>query len=206
MRKTAIAAIVISIASTSTAHATAAVLPPTDEIEAAFEEWALAEQDDELFRTVCDVDEALGVTCYGLDETRTPTIAEYDNGAFEVVEPTTPGMVSTDSLSASLEAAPSDCVSAALMPGLIVSGLTLGDPEDFDAAVKECGETEAHLEQTGNNPEVLAAVTAVNEALAAIQTAADSGVMIDIMDPGDQATYLDPLETAVATLSDLVVG
>jgi hypothetical protein len=120
--------------------------PPIDP-EAEFESWAAA-QGLELFRIACDFDDTLGVTCYGVDETRTPTVAVWEDGAFVVLEPTEPGMVSTDELLTTER--PLDCASALGLPGLLVRSVASGDSADFDNALAVCGSV---VERLASNPD-----------------------------------------------------
>jgi hypothetical protein len=179
--------------------------PPTDP-EAEFATWA-ATAGLELFRIACDVDETLGVTCYGVDETRTPTVATWEDGTFVLLEPTEPGMVSTDALLTMVT--PLDCASALGLPGLLVEGLALGDADDvteFDNAVAVCTDVVDRMSANpDSDPQLLALVVAISNELAAIAADHAAGVEIFAGTPAGTA-HIEALGAAWQALVEYLAG
>jgi hypothetical protein len=188
-------------------------LPP-DDPEGAFQAWAERER-VELSRIACDADGGT-VTCYGLDQYRTPLAAEWVGGDFSLLLPietlTTetvppepvdepPAIVSAEVQQILLE-----CAGAIGLPGTLIDGLASGDSADFDNAVSVCGQAEARLAaDTTPDSMALRLVRAVNEELDSIATDRASGLDVSPASGGGSA-HVEALSEAWRALAELVVG
>jgi hypothetical protein len=190
--------------------------PPPDDPEGAFRAWA-AREEVELTRIACSVD-AGAVTCYGLDQYRTPVAAEWVDGDFSLLLPIDAGSPIDESVpsvpvdeptaivSAEVQEILLECAGAVGLPNALIDGLAAGNSGDFDNAVSVCGQAEATL-AADPSPDTMAVnlVRAVNDELDSIATDHAAGMDVSSTSGGGGA-HVEALSEAWRALAQIVVS